>query len=622
MSDPDYIVKLLKSNPSVSRIYLYKHLHNEIVSGKLSPDKLSIGDLFLDWCKFLFPDKEFHSWREMILRDFALGLRGEGKVEGKRWEREYCLHGSSNSNKTSSLAMAVVGIYLLHTESVTIHIGSPQKQATKIGIWSEIQKMYLDVCDKHESLTQHLIPASLRIQHRDARHPKSFIQVSTSEKVGGMVGQKPEDMEDGYFIMIFDEACEFSDRNTEAIIEVMDNLISITNLLCVFIGNFKKTSDLLGLVSRPSRIGGYHTLEIDKDQEWLTSNGGKCQRLDGHRSPNVLLGYDKYKFCTTIHYLDLLRKRHDGEDTVGYNRFARSFPILDMSSYKIVPMNLIKRFDAERLAVRANNETRVVGFLDPGFGGDECIVGRIEVFEELLPDGSREQVVSVPDIFEVIPVKSNLKDDEGNAITMDQQIVSYVNDYYDKHGCEYMGYDPSLRSTLTLEMERAGRGYIAYENSGPASDRIIGTYTNRKYRRPGHNERGHEQTAKDAYYNVNAEQAFDIRDLLRDRRLVNMGMDKLMLSELTDIEYLTTEGIKEKKKRETKKQYRKRNGDKSCNRADVYIGCIRCAKHKGVLYFADDKKGSGLDLKKFHEMTQNLYSSRVTGGNSLRRFAK
>ena len=182
------------------------------------------------------------------------------------------------------------------------------------------------------------------------------------EAIGKMIGMKQKKV-----IMIADELPELSEAILEA---AFSNLTSNPFFQLIGIGNFNSMYDALGVFARPKK--GYSSV-TPEDEEWETEKG-HCIRFDGFKSPNILLGEDKYPFL----YNSKTLKNHKasyGDDSPALWRMARSFPCpigQDQVIYNEADIISGKAEDTE--CIWQTMPTRVSG-MDPAFtnGGDRAV---------------------------------------------------------------------------------------------------------------------------------------------------------------------------------------------------------------------------------------------------------
>jgi hypothetical protein len=165
--------------------------------------------------------------------------------------------------------------------------------------------------------------------------------------------------------LLVDEATDVS----PAIFEAIHNLDSNPYFQCIALGNFASAYDPFGQFITPTSTWNNVNAEMD---EWDTLRG-KCIHLDGERTPN-LDSDDEWPFLLTSKQLREARE-YQGENSLSYWRFIRSFPSPIGAEQNIYSEADIRRYEGEALPVWDGSPTKVAGF-DPAFtnGGDRSVL--------------------------------------------------------------------------------------------------------------------------------------------------------------------------------------------------------------------------------------------------------
>jgi hypothetical protein len=72
-------------------------------------------------------------------------------------------------------------------------------------------------------------------------------------------------------------------------------------------------------------VGGFQTLDIETSERWVSKRGWTVVRLDGHKSENVVLGYEKFYGLQTKEGLEKVTQNAGGVGTPGYYTMARGW---------------------------------------------------------------------------------------------------------------------------------------------------------------------------------------------------------------------------------------------------------------------------------------------------------
>ena len=165
--------------------------------------------------------------------------------------------------------------------------------------------------------------------------------------------------------LLVDEATDVS----PAIFEAIHNLDSNPYFQCIALGNFASAYDPFGQFIAPKDT--WNSVNCDMDG-WDTSRG-HCIHLDGEKTPN-LDSDDEWPFLLTSKQLRDARE-YQGENSLSYWRFIRSFPAPVGAEQNIYSEAEIRRFEGEALPKWEKQPIRVAGF-DPSFtnGGDRSVL--------------------------------------------------------------------------------------------------------------------------------------------------------------------------------------------------------------------------------------------------------
>ena len=165
--------------------------------------------------------------------------------------------------------------------------------------------------------------------------------------------------------LLVDEATDVS----PAIFEAIHNLDSNPYFQCVALGNFASSYDPFGQFITPKDTWN----SVNCDLEGWETQRGYCIHLDGEKTPN-LDADDEWPFLLTTRQLREARE-YQGENSLSYWRFIRSFPAPVGAEQNIYSEADIRRFEGEALPKWEGKTTKVAGF-DPAFtnGGDRSVL--------------------------------------------------------------------------------------------------------------------------------------------------------------------------------------------------------------------------------------------------------
>lgn len=180
------------------------------------------------------------------------------------------------------------------------------------------------------------------------------------ENIGKLIGAKNQRV-----ILIADELPELSPSLSEA---AKSNLMTNPFFQMIGIGNFASIYDPFGEFSEPK--DGWASVSPDYD-EWPTKDG-LCLRFDGLKSPNVMLGHERYPGMYAPQHLEQHRNTF-GENSSQFWRMCRSFPCPEADADRIYSEADLLKGNVKGTIKWITPPTKVAS-LDPAFatGGDKA----------------------------------------------------------------------------------------------------------------------------------------------------------------------------------------------------------------------------------------------------------
>lgn len=278
--------------------------------------------------------------------------------------------GGLNSNKTDFFAVWGLVSWLADVWNTMVLLVSTTIDDSKRRMWGSVKKYFQG---STVALPGKLIDSLREIRtddgsgHSDNKCGIQLIAgVKSKEKeaVGKLIGIKQ-----GKLLFVCDEMPELSPALAEA---YFSNLApSNQNAQMVGIGNFASIYDSLGTLCTPK--GGWGSVSPE-DAEWECERGVYCIRFDGLKSPNLLLGEDKYPFLYSSKSLAKHKEAY-GENSAEFWRMCRSFPCPEGSVHVIYSDADFIRGNAHGTAIWMEPPVPVSA-ADPSFtnGGDNFAV--------------------------------------------------------------------------------------------------------------------------------------------------------------------------------------------------------------------------------------------------------
>lgn len=318
---------------------------------------------------YCWPDRVWHDWTERR-------IDGLSRCDFVSWA------GAASGGKTDDAGLYAMVWWLSDPAHSTVILTSTTGKMIRRRIWPVIQRLYHGFCvDSHKYGTpKYEFPGdlidsemTLRARFDDTRRDSKSAIFAKAVKDGNTskAAADIQGMHNKRVLVIIDEATD----TPPAIFDVLTNLIAGTSeFQCLVIGNPSSRLDQHGRFSEPLRGWGSVTIE---DEEWetviqLNGKPGLCQRFDGERCPNVLNPRTETKFLMSVQQLEGYRSKL-GERSPDFWKWAKGFwPPAGITNTVMDEMDVIKCGATSRVTF-IGRRTPVAG-LDPGFGGDDCVL--------------------------------------------------------------------------------------------------------------------------------------------------------------------------------------------------------------------------------------------------------
>ena len=341
---------------------------------RLQPNEGGLGTFnhFVNATKMLWPKMSWNPWLE-------------AQVEGL-CEHDYVgWAGCGASGKTFGATLFATVWWLANPSKTTVVLTSTTAKMIRKRMWANLQ----DLVRKSRGFPGNMVDSKMSLQaiKGDDRHSISAIAVAegnTSKAVANIQGIHAERV-----MVIIDEATD----TPEAAFEACTNLSKgCREFKMLVIGNPASKYDPHGRFCTPAK--GWRSVTIE-DQHWLTERG-MCRRFDGMKSPNISEGRTKYPYLIT-HDQVLSAMRHEGEQSPTFWKYTRGFWSPDGMVKTVLSESLIETHTPTKNLVFTTN-VQVVAGLDPGFGGDRCVLRFAKV-------GTANDKVSIlfQDIIQISP---------------------------------------------------------------------------------------------------------------------------------------------------------------------------------------------------------------------------
>jgi len=516
----------------------------------------------------LFPARVWHDWRDQRVRSVQECI--ETRTQELAWM------GASSSCKTGDLADMMLTLWWTKPEMTTIYIASPYERATEEGVWAETITQFESAKAANPSL-----PGRHRLSDNSIilfdRNPRSIIKVATVDKIGKLVGKKSRDHSQGMLIIAVDELPGFEESAAQKFLTVTKNLWSVPNVLILTTGNFAWVVDGFGTFCDPDEQdipGGYDGFDADTHFRWRTKRGGLVLRFDGMQSPNVKAGRDIYPFVTTNAYVTKMAAQPGGLTSPDAMRFVRSAPVTSLNDFTVTNGDRIRAGGCLEAFVWTSDAIVLFVFIDPGFGGDDCVLQKFKMGWMPLKEGGKRQVVALWEEPYVIPIKLGRKDAEGVPIPVDDQIVDGAKEHCRAFGIpeSHVGYDGSMRASIVQKFaSRWGLRVQAIDSRGSPTDRRCAA--------------GESATWKDRVDRLLSVMWFATASLIDSFQLKNLQASPKGVEQLKARQWMHTG--KNKKKVQTKSEYMEQmrkqgKSARSPGEADAIVGGVEMARRLGL----------------------------------------
>lgn len=290
-------------------------------------------------------------------------------------EKYLAIAGCASSGKTHFCALWGLVNWLSLPAETLILLTSTSLEEARRRIWGDVEAFFnagndsLGKMIKGMRLPGRLLGSTGKIRTEDG--PKKFddkcgIQLISGdrskekENIGKLIGLKNQRV-----ILLADELPELSPSLVEA---AKSNLMTNPFFQMVGSGNFSSIYDPFGEFSEPK--DGWASVSPECD-EWQTKDG-LCLRFDGLKSPNVMLGHEKYPGIYAPQHLEQHRNTF-GEHTSQFWRMCRSFPCPEADADRIYSEADLLKGNVKATIKWITTPTKCAS-LDPAFatGGDKA----------------------------------------------------------------------------------------------------------------------------------------------------------------------------------------------------------------------------------------------------------
>jgi hypothetical protein len=490
-----------------------------------------------------------HTWAEQMIRA-ALN------------DKYLAIGGSASSGKSHTMAAWGIVQWLSQPRDTLVLMTSTTLREARKRIWGSVMSL-LSVIEGAPIKIRDSIGNAAYIDERGVLIERAGLSLIAAEKsktreaIGKFIGIKQKRV-----ILIGDELSELS----EAILNAgLTNLSKNPSFQMIGMSNPNSRFDAFGVWSEPK--SGWESIDTQTADEWTTKWGGKYIRLDGERSPNILLGEVKYPWLPTAEKLEEDRILL-GPESRGYLRMVRAIFFDSDETTGIYSEAEMVKSGCLADVDWADKPTTVAG-IDPAFtnGGDRTIMYTAEV-------GYARNGQYVCKLGEAI----HLNDDATNkAVPRTYQIVHQIIDH-----CKRRDISPN---NVALDSTGAGAPFCdvlagEWESSfmrvtfgGKASDKRVSMNS--------------QLTGVELYVNRVSELWFVGKELMRTKQLYGISSD--LAKEMCARNYDMVKTGSLKVKIESKPEFKARFG-RSPDLADAAFLALDCARQRLGMVAIDPPK--------------------------------
>ena len=272
------------------------------------------------------------------------------------------ISGPKSSSKTHCIGIWGLVNWLADPFNTLVLVTTTSVREARKRMWGVIRERHLQI----PGLPGRIVDSMGKLILDEAGSDRSSITLIPSAKdkekeaTEKLIGLKNKRV-----LLLVDEATDVS----PAIFEAIHNLDANPFFQCIALGNFASAYDPFGQYITPKNTWN----SVNTDMEGWETSRGYCIHLDGEKSPN-LSADDEWPFLLTSKQLYEARE-YQGENSLSYWRFIRSFPAPVGAEQNIYSEADIRKFDGESMPIWEKAPTKVAGF-DPAFtnGGDRSVL--------------------------------------------------------------------------------------------------------------------------------------------------------------------------------------------------------------------------------------------------------
>lgn len=416
------------------------------------------------------PEIAWNPWSEIRYESFTddtfADKIGESTVRNIGWV------GCGAGGKTHDAGVGLYFWWLSDPENTCVALTSTGHHKMRQRVWPLIQSC-------HAAMVPFLQDAGMNVPH--LLNSTMELQATKGDSKHAIFGQAIEEGEIEKAVeklkgvhaprigLVIDEA----PGAETAIFSTIPNMLKgCQEFLLVVIGNGPMTHfNSFSRVCRP--VNGWSSVNVEMER-WQTGGvsefqlpKGICLHFDGTKSPNVKAGKTLYPFLYTYEDFERTRRNPDIQRSAMYYSQDRGFWPPEGFLNTVLNEELIEQGGA-RGEVMFASATTPIGSVDPGFGGDECVLRFGKMGR--LADG--KLAVQIQERIRV-PINVDQTDASGKRVPAEYQMFAFVREQAEKRRVkpEYFGVEASGtgRGAAAILTQEWGP-VITVESGGKPSD--------------------------------------------------------------------------------------------------------------------------------------------------------
>jgi len=513
------------------------------------PDEGCLGRYrhFRNALKLCWPDVEWSEWMEWRISQFC---------DSSNWQVDDSMRylnlnnvGCATSGKTHDWSMIALLWWMADPTSSSVALCSIQRQMIRQRGWRVIQELHAALPGK----VGHLIDSKTIIQavKGDDKHAIFAQAVERGETI--RAAQKLAGIHPERYMILIDEA----PGTPEAIFEALPNAMkACREFILVTIGNAASRMDPHGQCCEPE--GGWESVDQDTTA-WRTRGvrkwqvkPGVCLHFHGKRSPNVKRGKTIYPYLYTY---ENWKDAEGKEDTLQFWVMDAGFWAPEGISNTVFDEALVHKMGGMDAGTKWRTTSETLAALDPGFGGDECVL-RFGEWGDV--DGGGRLL----EVKEKVPIRISAKSKDPVDYQIARQTIVECAKRRVKPECFGLDATGTGRGVAAILSEEWSPLINKVEFGGAPTDKPV--------------SQDNPVNCKDAYDRRVTELWMDGRELLTGGQL--KGLDRDTVAQFCSRVYY----YKGKKIAiETKEDCKKRIG-RSPDDADAVVVMIDVARHRGL----------------------------------------